>query len=193
VGVFEEEDDDIYDSIDHQELGMSKSAYSWGAKEEEHEVKSKKEDTLPGMLAGFCPATVPDETFEYFEGPTIPQDWVPRPPTLDTPSAPSTQLNPDQRRDILGEDKLAGPPPSVFSMLSASAQERVQNVMERARGEETLDSATAKQALTGYIPFENDPAKKQRYISFLKFCAGDMEKPQPPPPVSDEYEFISSI
>lgn len=187
-------------------------------------------DGLP-PLPGFHYATKPEFAMEIHVGPVVPDDWKPRPVLLrrlqlhsadqinSTLTHHSTafssnntyQLDPDKRRDILGEEKLKAPERSVFSFIPSKAQDQIKELMDRTsfvRSQQKSSSSndqqqqqhapqstlagladvemskdTALQALQGFIPFESDPAKQARYRNFLRVKAGLENDLMKPPPV----------
>jgi G patch domain-containing protein 1 len=98
-------------------------------------------------------------------------------------------LTADQRREILGEEELKGPPRSVFSFIPQKEQDKLQEFLENAAGNSKgavpdVDEASAAAALRGFIPFGNDPAKQERYMRFLQIKAKLIQGDVKHPPVS---------
>ncbi len=101
-----------------------------------------------------------------------------------------------QRGAALGEAPLPSAPRSVFDYLSAKDRERLQGLSTGSLSIPTtaasipptpapteaeptssiprLDPSVAQQALKGFKPFEQDPAKSARYTVFLKSQLGDL-------------------
>jgi G patch domain-containing protein 1 len=179
-------------------------------------------DGLP-PLPGFHYALNPEFPMEIHAGPVVPDTWKPRARAFLTdqsdgiaqlPYSKSGFLDPDKRRDILGEEKLKAPERSVFSFISSKAQDQIKELMDRTSfvrqkasssaenyndtkaaaaaappqftslADVQMSKDTALQALQGFIPFENDPAKQTRYKNFLRVKAGLETDLMKPPPVS---------
>ncbi|OQO12136.1 hypothetical protein B0A48_02776 [Cryoendolithus antarcticus] len=117
--------------------------------------------------------------------------------------AKSSTLNPSSRAALLGEATLPGK--SVFDFLSTSARDRLVSAsgktnLPQAKGEHgpvdassapaqkslwdlvpPLDVDTASAALargkTGWLPYAEDPPKRDRYTAFLSLRAGQQDPP----------------
>lgn len=76
---------------------------------------------------------------------------------------------------------------SVFAYMSSQTQDHIKQIIQSSKQphvpppppppviteiKEDIDAESAKQALEGYIPFESDPAKRGRYVHFLKMKMG---------------------
>ena len=115
-------------------------------------------------------------------------------------AAKASALDPKTRAAMLGEAALPGK--SVFDFLSPAARDKLasasgRNDLPQARGESAptgfesessggvktlwdlvppLDSATAAAALhrgrTGWLPYAEDPSKRDRYTAFLRIRSG---------------------
>ena len=102
----------------------------------------------------------------------------------------TVQLTVEERRDILGEEKLAAPVRSVFDFLAPGSKQKLQSAMKKIETEKSLaevqreqeqaqnkviSSVTkevAESALKGFMPFQNDKDKLERYKNFLEFKSG---------------------
>ncbi|KAJ3129146.1 hypothetical protein HK098_002387 [Nowakowskiella sp. JEL0407] len=159
-------------------------------------------------LVGFSFAQGSVYIHKWYSSPDVPADWRPehkfdeQGPLEVSPDAgvlhpARMHLNAENRRDILGEEPINAPQRSVFSFVSVEDQGRLQQFIEQAKtgnsgtADESvessgadpyhLDPSTAKEALKGFIPFANDPAKQNRYKMFLKAkSTGDAVGPWPP-------------
>ncbi|SNX82423.1 uncharacterized protein MEPE_01129 [Melanopsichium pennsylvanicum] len=127
-----------------------------------------------------APAEPPIPTAE------VPSGWQPDPTRIWKcyRSQPEVTIKatktPQTRGILLGEARFPGPPPNIAAFLSAKAQERlaadsnfllpstpasssVSHMIEAPR----LDPATARSALQGHTPFITNPAKQERYLTYL--------------------------
>ncbi|KAJ9118205.1 hypothetical protein QFC22_004111 [Naganishia vaughanmartiniae] len=155
---------------------------------------------LPGFMID-PKATTQDKWFDF---PSIPDDWRPRParvwhrgskwdqkevvqPSVQNVTAEKrSQLTADQRGDILGEEQLQTAQKSIFDYMSAKSKERLAQATnthqstgvsltvedEGEAGRQgvvvpPLSPRTASAALKGFVPFADDPAKQERYKSYL--------------------------
>lgn len=132
---------------------------------------------------------------EWYAPPEVPKHWKPDPARVWSlaknaqVSAPtSRQMNAADRAVLLGEARNPGPPPSLSSYLSnmsaagppgppptpppsATPVRPASTTVDAPR----IDVATAKAALTGFVPFGNDEAKQERYKAYLRLQS-DPEK-----------------
>ncbi|KAJ1570124.1 hypothetical protein HK096_008495 [Nowakowskiella sp. JEL0078] len=218
VGIFEDDDDDdVYGSstieskfvFNDFEDGtkMSKSQITMNNKYGyQMEIRGSDGNT---SLSGFCFSREPPFVEKWYAPLDVPAGWHPfhkfsELGPLETQkiehegtSSKVTQLNADQRRDILGEETLNAPQRSVFSFVSVKDQGRLQEFMEKAKELKSvnfkpthdipksdpyfLDPQFAESALKGFMPFANDTAKQDRYKSFLKSKLSSSEKCLWPP------------
>ncbi|CAD6888509.1 unnamed protein product [Tilletia controversa] len=102
---------------------------------------------------------------------------------------PRHALGPQDRGELLGELRIPGPPPVISDYLSVKARERLSAAAgsgdaplpidgarathiplptERTLEVPKLDSAIARAALQGYMPFANDFPKQERYKLYLR-------------------------
>jgi G patch domain-containing protein 1 len=102
-----------------------------------------------------------------------------------------------QRGDILGEEQLNSSAKSVFDYMSAKSKERLaqatgahQTTGVSLTAEEPVEQPdgvlvpplsprTASAALKGFIPFADDPAKQERYKSYLTSQTYNTTDPNP--------------
>jgi G patch domain-containing protein 1 len=107
-----------------------------------------------------------------------------------------------QRGKALGEEQLKEPTKSIFDYMSAKSKERLAQIIpgDRQAGVSTepeqevkpeptaardgvivppLSPRTASAALKGFIPFGDDPAKQERYTSYLRSQTHDSSDPNP--------------
>ena len=84
-------------------------------------------------------------------------------------------LNPEQRRDILGEEALKGPDRSVFSYIGTKDQQRLESYISKAKKPTfsipKISKDTAESALRGFMPFGNDKNKQEKYKLYLTVMA----------------------
>ncbi|KAJ3084440.1 hypothetical protein HDU99_000871 [Rhizoclosmatium hyalinum] len=154
-------------------------------------------------LSGFHVASIQLTAPIWFDAPKPPADYIPkhrlafeRQSAVSTPYPlqPNQQqpnLTAERRREILGEEALAGPTRSVFSYMSARQQDALQALIDsKIAGKDggkkkddkqpipdavPVDKETAVAALKGFLPFTGDEAKQARYKSFLEGKAGVRE------------------
>ncbi|GHJ89805.1 hypothetical protein NliqN6_6207 [Naganishia liquefaciens] len=188
-------------------------------------LKVKKKVEAPGdnhkwsdgkpVITGFVidpNATTQDKWFDF---PSVPDGWRPRPsrvwhkgskwdqtePVALKPLLPNAEkrsaLTADQRGDILGEEQLQSSTKSIFEYMSAKSKERLAQatgahqltgvsltVEEPAEPRDgvivpPLSPRTASAALKGFIPFGDDPAKQERYKSYLVSQTHNTADPNP--------------
>ncbi|ORX56488.1 hypothetical protein BCR36DRAFT_580790 [Piromyces finnis] len=225
VGIFEEEDDDIYgsgsidnfnDTIDdtimddyEEKIVLGGNPQSFSKKlngnnlyderdQLNNRVKEKLQMCSDGTypISGFIVSSSVEKIGKWFNPPVVPKTFIPYHKFKDTPNdTRSTQstnnenqrssLTADQRRDMLGEEKLKGPAQKTFmSSLSNADQYKLQNLIDditRKREENSHDvplqipelkKEIALTALKGFMPFQNMPSKQERYKRFLEVKAG---------------------
>ncbi|KAJ9126346.1 hypothetical protein QFC24_002080 [Naganishia onofrii] len=110
-----------------------------------------------------------------------------------------SQLTADQRGDILGEEQLTSASKSIFDYMSAKSKERLAQATTNThqstgvsltvedQGETDrqgvivppLSPRTASAALKGFVPFADDPAKQERYKSYLVSQTLNTSDPNP--------------
>jgi G patch domain-containing protein 1 len=205
MGIFDEEDD-------YEEFGMDTDQYDRELVDEEEEenepeptilkktsIKKEEKPTTghdgQGPLFGFVFGDQAPVQKIWYPPPKVPKDWIPKPVTAVSRKTHHQRgpLNPDERRDLLGEEALKAPSRSVFSFLSMKDQERLNTMTEQVHVEApevTKEQALA--ALKGFMPFGNDAAKQTRYRQFLEYKAGMLASLPEPPPVSIELLNIST-
>jgi G patch domain-containing protein 1 len=199
MGIFDEEDD-------YEEFGMDTDQYDRELVDEEEEEKEiihpaivkkteKKKEKLTtghdgqGSLFGFTFGDQAPIQKIWYPPPKVPREWIPKPVTTvaikNDHQYRSMSLNPDQRRDLLGEEALKAPSRSVFSFMSMKDQEKLKSMAEKVHVEAPeVSKEQALAALKGFMPFGNDPAKQTRYRQFLEYKAGQIASLPEPPPVS---------
>ena len=165
VGVFEDDDEDIYGGSD------LKAFMNEIRDEEEDEAVSKKKKSKHAVfkppvktstIPGFQVSDRPLFSVLVFDGPRVPLNFVPNPTFEQRKVARPLDLSADQRGQMLSE-------PLVTS--STSKEEASVVTSEDPRTWPGLPSEAAQSALKGFLPFASDPSKKERYIAFLKFHA----------------------
>lgn len=126
---------------------------------------------LPGFT--FARDVIPP--FRGFSGPRVPDNFKPNPPLVGTrPRRNAEPLDPDSRRDILGEEKLEGPIQKYMytkflqhEKRAVKEEPKVQPAASEDKG--NVSAKTAEQALNAtYNPYAANPGKQERYHSFLK-------------------------
>jgi G patch domain-containing protein 1 len=133
---------------------------------------------LDGFILSF--ETLPEP--KWFAAPSVPDSFLEKHvfaiPDGDSrvPAANIANLTPDQRRDILGETPLHGPERSVFDYIPMHLQEKLQNQIALAQEKSKssipkVDKNVALMALQGYMPFENNLPKQNRYKLYLEVMA----------------------
>ncbi|KEI41231.1 uncharacterized protein L969DRAFT_293484 [Mixia osmundae IAM 14324] len=151
-----------------------------------------KDDSI--VIAGFVLAVQPVPVDTWFEPPDVPQEWQPRPERVLGAAIPQaskqTVKNADERAHALGEEPIKGPARSVFDFISAKDRERLASFRSAAPNGSTseaiptgpepsnevevpsVDVVTAKAALGGYMPYQDDIPRQTRYRLFLESAAG---------------------
>ena len=140
------------------------------------------------LLPGFRLASQPVPVEPTFVADTVPEGWQPDPSRVWRRYAPaSTDAKPSNlsaatRGQLLGEARIPGPPPNIAAFLSAKARERLAGtssplplpvasstpVRPSYVDVPRLDHATAKEALQGSAHFGSDPARQERYLTYLR-------------------------
>jgi hypothetical protein len=130
-------------------------------------------------LTGFTFARDPIPPFRVFKGPKVPSGFQPNPP-LAPRSRPATRrddpkLDPEARRDILGEDKLDGP---IQRYIASKATHRVDpNSLPPPpipMAYILISVQSAKQALKStFSPYAANPTKNTRYLAYLEAVVAD--------------------
>ncbi|KAJ9099847.1 hypothetical protein QFC21_003849 [Naganishia friedmannii] len=127
----------------------------------------------------------PRPTRVWHRGSKWDQKEVVQPSVPNLSAEKRSQLTADQRGDILGEEQLKSAQKSIFDYMSAKSKERLAQATNTHQStgvsltvdeEETdrqgvvvppLSPRTASAALKGFVPFADDPAKQERYKSYL--------------------------
>ncbi|KAI8917993.1 hypothetical protein BC831DRAFT_507381 [Entophlyctis helioformis] len=241
LGVFEDEDDmDVYDAPLRADVSRSGMVIHDSDDEMAPLVHGPAGARAPAKLPlnarglaslaasealpGFHPARYPLPPARRFEAPKPPRGYVPKPPFADQAETVSkgtgpdaarprqqSNLTADQRRDILGEERLAGPERSVFSLIPVKDLDRLQTILDQTSKTRTdlrqltqqqqqgqqqqeqgpphqddvtapVTAAIAQAALKGFMPFGTDAAKQGRYRRFLEVKAGLATEYAPVPP-----------
>lgn len=138
------------------------------------------------ILSGFQLARQASAPPRVLERPPLPVGWQPDPTRIWKRSTASTDdparnLTPASRAHLLGEAKLPGPPPNIAAFLSTKARQHLASsrnlplpspCSSESKPEfihvPHLDPSTAAQALQGFAPFDTNPAKHERYLTYLK-------------------------
>jgi len=149
-------------------------------------------------ISGFVVSSTIENIGKWFNPPVVPKNFIPYHKFKDSDHQTNNQYNQqlnettrvsltaDQRRDILGEEKLKGPPTNstFMSSLSNTDQYKLQHLIDditRKRTEESktiqveipdLKKEVALAALKGFMPFQAMPSKQERYKRFLQVKAG---------------------
>jgi G patch domain-containing protein 1 len=80
-------------------------------------------------------------------------------------------LNPDQRRDILGEEVLKGPDRSITDRQRA--QTDISNTKQEAFFVPKISKEIAMSALRGFMPFGDDKINQEIFNFFLGLLVED--------------------
>ncbi|KAJ3568278.1 hypothetical protein NP233_g5816 [Leucocoprinus birnbaumii] len=147
-------------------------------------------------LAGFVLSEKPVMEDRWFSLPDIPTGWKPNPqrvweenkeniPKREVQQEPvahgkwkASVMSADERGSMLGEIPLQAGPRSVFDYLSEKDRERLKNIAAATASGVTpvptpfsmprTEPKIAEAALKGFQPFTSDPAKQERYITYLR-------------------------
>ncbi|KAJ3220643.1 hypothetical protein HK099_004123 [Clydaea vesicula] len=196
LGVFDEDDEgdemDLYGNTNMNDYDIYENTKEHQKQQEKLKISQKKSANLKQKLeTGFDgKQSLPGFVFAKKEIiPTVygaqfsaPNDFKPNPP-INVTAIPTAKHDPESRRVLLGEEKINAPERKLFEMISSKTQDKINEIKElvnkktskidsQAETTQKLDKKTALEALKGYIPFENDPAKQLRYKNFLNFSAG---------------------
>jgi G patch domain-containing protein 1 len=196
IGAFEDEDDDIdvYDDNGRTASLFSRTIVDEPAATAEQPAACKQQESAVGGLKDFRPASSQRSIrIIQYEPPRVPQSFVPRFQRLTPlPSIGRSQqqqqkdFGPQQRGALLGERPLPKQRPTVASNPSLSSQQpppphyHSKFIPSSERRDDTgpseiiveqLEPGQALAALSGFIPFPNDPLRQERYKAFLKAAA----------------------
>jgi G patch domain-containing protein 1 len=161
------------------------------------DVRKCHDGRLP--LEGFVLASEPLTQDKWYAPPEVPPNWKPsisegldsteiKPHLSLKEVAQASTLDPSSRAAILGEEALPGK--SIFDFLTPAARAKLVAATGRtdlppALGEKPdippdpllariphIDPATARSALSGFIPYQDDLDKRGRYRRYLEIEAG---------------------
>ncbi len=96
--------------------------------------------------------------------------------TIDEKVMANYALNPDQRRDILGEKGLEGPDRSIFAYIPLKEQQKLDQYISKAKQTSKINipyisKEIEHSALGGFMSFGTDLSKQQKYKLYLKVMA----------------------
>ena len=200
-GALEEEDED-----DRDIYGMdSRMQYDLEQREEDEEEErvygaSKKHGNIkPGaplkgptkssdgrpVLKGFALASRPLMAIQWYDGPKVPSDFVPKHYFLRSSTAAATAIASatpvDKPKTALERGQLLGekPLPDVASTSALDKGKKASDIAAEQQQQQygepaswpTLPVPLAKAALAGFMPFGNDAQKQSRYRAFLAYHA----------------------
>lgn len=191
IGVFEVEDDlEIYDHAT-----APSQNYDIELNEEEQIFKkpikiiNSADHYIPGFLKTKKILPLP-KTWEY---PTPPKDYdlesKQRPAISKNYSIPAS-INEHTDEQLIGNNE-PNKQSNVFSMISLKAQAQIHKALEKQilTKEQTskkpipkVSKEIADAALSGFMPFAENPEKQTRYKNYLLFQAGQLTEMPPPPP-----------
>ncbi len=173
VGVYEEDDEDIYQREDLSRydfaLGDDENADNEQAKKK-RDRKSRWDDSVPAevadLLEGFSIATRSSSVLQKsFDPPELPRGFKPRGgaqksrfDSLPTDKMATTNPTPDQRRQAISE---VPPEPKTVEEQTES-EEQIRKLLA-----ENFDKAKASMLDGTFKPFARDEEKQKRYEKYL--------------------------
>lgn len=193
VGIFEEEDDDIYehntaeyeatlenDQMNSNNLKKTSDKRNFG-NSSENLCKDGRHALQGFLIVGKALLKLVKYDYDTFDNlryldPVIPEGFTGNHVFEDDNQSIKYQsLNPDQRRDILGDEALKGPDRSVFSYIAAKDQQKLEAYISKVKHQAfsipKISKEIAKSALRGFMPFGNDQSKQANYKLYLGVMA----------------------
>ncbi|RPA77972.1 DUF1604-domain-containing protein [Ascobolus immersus RN42] len=182
------------------------------------DVRKCHDGRLP--LEGFVLASEPLIQDKWYAPPEVPVDWKPsvsegldsedaKPHLSMKEVAQASTLDPASRAAILGEEALPGK--SIFDFLTPAARAKLVAATGRtdlppALGEKPdappdpllariphIDPTTARSALNGFMPYQDDLEKRSRYRRYLEIEAGIISGPIERAPGMSTDDFLSEL